>query len=46
MRFSKPMVGGGFGARQQIHAQHVAELMSRKLGRPINLSYTREEDLY
>lgn len=46
VRFSKPMVGGGFGARQQIHAQHVAALMSRKLGRPINLSYTREEDLY
>lgn len=46
VRFCKPMVGGGFGARQQIHAQHVAALMSRKLGRPVNLSYTREEDLY
>ena len=46
VRFSKPIVGGGFGARQQLHAQHVAALMSRKLGRPVNLSYTREEDLY
>lgn len=46
VRFSKPIVGAGFGARQQIHAQHVASLMSRKLGRPVNLSYTREEDLY
>jgi len=46
VRFVKPMVGGGFGARQQLHAQHVAALMSKKLGRPINLSYTREEDLY
>ena len=46
VRFSKPMVGGGFGARQQLHAQHVAALMSKKLGRPVNLSYTREEDLY
>lgn len=46
VRFSKPIVGGGFGARQQLHAQHVAALMSRKLKRPVNLSYTREEDLY
>lgn len=46
VRFSKPMVGGGFGARQQLHAQHVAALMSKKLGRPVNLSYSREEDLY
>lgn len=46
VRFSKPIVGGGFGARQQIHAQHVAALMSKKLERPVNLSYTREEDLY
>lgn len=46
VRFSKPMVGGGFGGRQQIHAQHVAALISRKIGRPVNLSYTREEDLY
>lgn len=46
VRFSKPIVGGGFGARQQLHAQHAAALMSRKLGRPVNLSYTREEDLY
>lgn len=46
VRIIKPMVGGGFGARQQLHAQHVAALMSRKLKRPVNLTYTREEDLY
>ncbi|MDY3280974.1 xanthine dehydrogenase family protein molybdopterin-binding subunit [Dysosmobacter sp.] len=46
VRFNKPIVGGGFGARQQLHAQHVAALMSRKLKRPVNLTYTREEDLY
>ena len=46
VRFSKPVVGGGFGARQQLHAQHAAALMSKKLRRPVNLSYTREEDLY
>lgn len=42
----KPMVGGGFGARQQLHAQHIASLMSRKIGRPVRLSYNREEDLF
>ena len=41
----KPIVGGGFGARQQLHAQHAAALISRKIGRPVRLSYTREEDL-
>jgi CO/xanthine dehydrogenase Mo-binding subunit len=46
VRLRKPAVGGGFGARQQLHAQHVAALMSKKLGRPVRLSYTREEDLY
>lgn len=46
VRFSKPVVGGGFGARQQLHAQHITSLMSKKLHRPVNLSYTREEDLY
>lgn len=46
VRFCKPIVGGGFGARQQLHAQHAAALMSKKLRRPVNLSYTREEDLY
>jgi len=44
--FIKPVVGGGFGARQQLHAQHAAALMSKKIGRPVRLSYTREEDLF
>lgn len=42
----KPTVGAGFGARQQLHAQHAAALISRKIRRPVRLSYTREEDLY
>ncbi|MBQ1620685.1 MAG: molybdopterin-dependent oxidoreductase [Oscillospiraceae bacterium] len=41
----KPIVGGGFGARQQLHAQPAAALISRKIGRPVRLTYTREEDL-
>lgn len=45
VRMIKPMVGGGFGARQQLHAQHVAAFLARKLNRPVQLIYTREEDL-
>ena len=42
----KPLVGAGFGARQQLHAQHAAALISRKVGRPIKLLYSREEEFY
>lgn len=42
----KPLVGAGFGARQQLHAQHAAALISRKVGRPVKLIYTREEEFY
>lgn len=42
----KPLVGAGFGARQQLHAQHAAALISRKIGRPVKLLYSREEDFY
>ncbi|WP_369283825.1 xanthine dehydrogenase family protein molybdopterin-binding subunit [Oscillibacter sp. GMB15532] len=44
VRFIKPAVGGGFGARQQLHSQPVIALMSKKLGRPVRLVYTREEE--
>lgn len=42
----KPLVGAGFGARQQLHAQHAAALISRKVGRPIKQLYSREEEFY
>lgn len=42
----KPLVGAGFGARQLLHAQHAAALISRKVGRPIKLLYSREEEFY
>ena len=44
--FIKPTVGGGFGARQQLHAQHAAALISKKLHRPVRLSYNRDEDMF
>ena len=40
------LVGAGFGARQQLHAQHAAALISRKIKRPVKLLYSREEDFY
>lgn len=46
VRIIKPLVGAGFGARQQLHAQHAAALISRKLARPVKLLYSREEDFY
>ncbi len=45
VRFIKPAVGGGFGARQQLHSQPVIALMSKKIGRPVKQVYTREEEL-
>ena len=44
VRFVKPAVGGGFGARQQLHSQPVIALMSKKLRRPVKCIYTREEE--
>ena len=45
VRFIKPAVGGGFGARQQLHAQPVIALISKKLKRPVKCVYTREEEM-
>lgn len=46
IRIIKPTVGGGFGARQQLHSQPVAALLSMKLKRPVKIVNTREEELY
>lgn len=45
VRFIKPVVGGGFGSRQQLHSQPVIALMSKKLKRPVKCVYTREEEM-
>lgn len=46
LRIIKPLVGAGFGARQQLHGQPAAALISRKIGRPVKLIYSREEEFY
>jgi CO/xanthine dehydrogenase Mo-binding subunit len=45
IRIIKPATGGGFGARQQIHNQHVGALLSRRLRRPVKIVNTREEEM-
>lgn len=38
-------VGGGFGSKNDIHADHVTALLALKTGRPCKWRWTREEDL-
>lgn len=38
-------VGGAFGGKNDIHADHVAALLALKTGRPCKWRWTREEDL-
>lgn len=46
IRIIKPIMGGGFGARQQLHNQPAAALLSKKIRRPLQMINTREEELY
>lgn len=46
IRIVKPVMGGGFGARQQLHSQPVGALLSKKIRRPVKIINTREEDMY
>jgi len=46
IRIIKPAMGGGFGARQQLHNQHIASLLSKKAKMPIKVVNTREEEMY
>ncbi len=38
-------VGGGFGSKNDIHADHVTALLALKTGQPCKWRWTREEDL-
>ena len=46
VRIIKPVMGGGFGGRQQIHNQHVGAFLSRLVRRPVKIINTREEEMY
>lgn len=45
IRVIKPVMGGGFGSRQQIVNQHVAALLSKRVNRPVKIINTREEEM-
>lgn len=46
VRIIKPIMGGGFGERQQLHNQHVGAILSKAIGRPVKIINTREEQMY
>ena len=46
IRIIKPIMGGGFGARQQVHNQHVGALLSKLVRRPVQIINSREEEMY
>ncbi|MGE5112523.1 MAG: molybdopterin cofactor-binding domain-containing protein [Acidobacteriaceae bacterium] len=44
IRVIKPMVGGGFGGKSEVHAlEIIAAVAARKAKAPVKLTYTREE---
>jgi xanthine dehydrogenase molybdenum-binding subunit len=45
VRVIKPMMGGGFGSRQQLHNQVVGALLSGLVKRPVKIINTREEEM-
>ncbi|NWF56224.1 MAG: molybdopterin-dependent oxidoreductase [Syntrophaceae bacterium] len=45
VRVIKPVMGGGFGSRQQLVNQHVAAFLSKRVNRPVKIINTREEEL-
>ena len=46
VRIVKPMMGGGFGGRQQVHNQPVGLFLSKLVNRPVKIINTREEEMY
>jgi CO/xanthine dehydrogenase Mo-binding subunit len=45
LRYVGGTVGGGFGSKNDIHADHVTALLALKTGRPCKWRWTREEEL-
>ncbi len=46
IRIVKPIMGGGFGERQQIHSQPIGSILSKLVGRPVKMINNREEQMY
>ena len=45
VRFVGGTVGGNFGGKNDIHADHITSLLALKTGRPVKWAWTREEEL-
>lgn len=45
VRIIKPVMGSGFGSRQQLHNQVVGSFLSRLVRRPVKIVNTREEEM-
>jgi len=45
VRYIGGTIGGGFGGKNDIHADHVTALLALKTGRPMKWRWTREEEL-
>jgi len=45
VRVIAPMVGGGFGGKEDITVEAYLALLARATGRPVRLTYTREESI-
>ena len=43
IRVLKPIVGGGFGCKQDMQEEPLCALLAKAAGRPVKLEYTREE---
>ncbi|MBI4461349.1 MAG: molybdopterin-dependent oxidoreductase [Acidobacteria bacterium] len=47
VRVIKPLIGGGFGGKSEVIPLEVqAAVLARKAGRPVKITYTREEVFY
>ncbi len=45
VRIIAPMLGGGFGGKEDITVETYLALLVRKTGKPVSLTYTREESI-
>ena len=39
------LVGGGFGGKEDVSAQHIAALAALKVGRPVKVTFSRQESI-
>lgn len=46
IRVVKPVMGGTFGVRQQLHHQPIGVFLSKLVRRPVKMIYDREEEMY